>query len=87
MRKEFEGVGKGGITEVRVNAMSARVGREGNPVCYFSSRVLIPSRSFYYSLKCLLTGYKSGVLTSKHKLYVVQLEAISKTGRVKTRTR
>ena len=53
MRKEFEGVGKGGITEVRVNAMSARGGREENPVCYFSSRVLIPSPSFYYSLKCL----------------------------------
>ena len=54
MRKEFEGVGKGGITEVRVNAMFARGAREGNPVCYFSSRVLIPSRSFYYSFKCLL---------------------------------
>ena len=35
MRKEFEGVGKGGITEVCVNAMSLRGGREGNPVCYF----------------------------------------------------
>ena len=53
MRKEFEGVGKGGITEVRVNAMSARGGREGNPVCYFSSRVLIPSPSFHYSFKYL----------------------------------
>ena len=54
MRHEFEGVGKGGITEVRVNAILARGGREGNPVCYFSSRVLIPSPSFHYSFKCLL---------------------------------
>ena len=58
MRKELEGVGKGGMTEVHVNAMSARGGREGNPVCYFSSRVLIPSPvppslSFHYSFKCL----------------------------------
>ena len=87
MRKEFEGVGKGGITEVRVNAMSARGGREGNPVCYFSSRVLIPSPPFTTPSNACHTGYKSGVLTSKHRLYVVQLQAISKTGRVKTKTR
>jgi len=92
MRKEFEGVGKGGITEVRVNAMSARGGGEGNPVCYFSSRVLIPSpppppSPFTTPSNACHTGYKSAVLTSKHKLYVVQLEVISETGRVKTRTR
>ena len=52
MRKEFEGVGKGGITEVRVNAMSARGGREGNPVCYFSSRVLIPYPSYFENSPC-----------------------------------
>ena len=87
MRKEFEGVGKGGITEVRVNAMSARGGREGIPACYFSSRVRIPSPPFTTPSNACHTGYKSVVLTSKHKFYVVQREAISKTGHVKTRTR
>ena len=43
MRQEFEGVGQEGMTEVRVNAMATRGGREGIPVCRFSSRVLIPS--------------------------------------------
>ena len=43
MRQEFEGVGKEGMTEVRVNAIAARGRREGIPVCRFSSRVLIPS--------------------------------------------
>ena len=46
MRQEFEGVGKEGMTEVRVKAMAARGEREGIPVCYFSSRVLIPSPPF-----------------------------------------
>ena len=36
MRQEFEGVGKEGMTEVRVNTMAARGGREGNPVCRLS---------------------------------------------------
>ena len=40
MRQEFEGVGKEGMTEVRVNAMAARGRREGIPVCRSSSRVL-----------------------------------------------
>ena len=40
MRQEFEGVGKEGMTEVRVNAMAARGRREGIPVCPSSSRVL-----------------------------------------------
>ena len=43
MRQEFKGVGKEGMTEVRVNAMAARGRREGIPVCRFSSRVLVPS--------------------------------------------
>ena len=54
MRQEFEGVGKEGMTEVRVNAMATRGQREGIPVCRFCSRVLIPSPPFHYSLKCLL---------------------------------
>ena len=37
MRQEFEGVGKEGMTEVRVNAMAARGRREGIPVCRFSA--------------------------------------------------
>ena len=55
MRQEFEGVGKEGMTEVRVNAMAARGRREGIPVCRSSSRVLNhPHSPFHYSLKRLL---------------------------------
>ena len=63
--------------------------RKGRKPCllFFPRASWFPPRPFTTPSNACHTGYKSGVLTSKHKLYVVQLQAISKTGHVKTRTR
>ena len=54
--------------------------RKGRKPCllFFPRASWFPPRPFTTPSNACHTGYKSGVLTSKHKLNVVQLEAISK---------
>ena len=51
MRKEFEGVGKGGITEVRVNAMSSRRGRNTSTEIKFRAFCLFVTTGYPFSLE------------------------------------